>query len=90
MLPRRKSLNDLAVRLGEPIPVFDGFDGALIGTADVHAGWTLATRAVYDYESLIGILMTRDRMTREEAEMHFDLNVHGTVIDRAPVVVRSL
>lgn len=65
--------------LGELNPeamLADGFEGALIGIGlqfNRHL-------AVYDYETCVQILMTRDRMDREIAEEHMEFNVLGAYV----------
>ena len=61
---------------------FDGFDAALIGTADQG----LTTVAVYDYEKVIEILMSRDKMSYHGAEDWYCYNMLNE-FDGAPVVL---
>lgn len=52
----------------------DGFEEALTGVVHRAGGNPVAC---YDMEKCIEILVTRDGMTREEAEEFFDYNVIG-------------
>ena len=63
----------------------DGLDEAIIGHATRCGQPTLA---VYDAEKCIEILMSRDGMTREEAEEFFSFNTEGAWVgERTPVFV---
>lgn len=54
----------------------DGFEDALIGTAQVFS----KTIALYDRKKCIKILMQRDGMTEEDAVEYFDFNVTGSYV----------
>jgi hypothetical protein len=49
----------------------DGFDGCLIGKDSKD-------RAVYDADAIIEVLISRDDMSREEAEDFFWFNIDGS------------
>jgi hypothetical protein len=49
----------------------DGYEDALIGYVDRACQSTVA---LYDYEKCIGVLMTRDGMTRDEAVEFYEFN----------------
>lgn len=64
--------------------VADGYDDAFIGVA-YRAGQRFAA---YDHAKLIGILMERDEMSREDALDFFDFNIAGSSIgENMPVYV---
>lgn len=64
----------------------DGFEEAYIGICRRFGQEALAA---YDYEKCIEILMKRDRMTREDAEEHFEYNVIGAWVgDGTPVYIK--
>jgi hypothetical protein len=86
----RRALDGLASSLDEPILTFDGFDDALIGTAEVRCGHSRSTRAVYDRAKCIQVLMDRDGMTHGEAAEYFAFNVEGTIIAGAPIIFSQL
>lgn len=58
----------------DEILLADGFDAALLGYAQRPGQPTVA---IYDRAGCIDILMSRDGMTYEEAEEHFEFNVVG-------------
>ena len=64
--------------------VADGYDEAFIGV-----GYRGGERfAAYDHDKLIGILMKRDEMSREDALDFFEFNIAGSSIgDSMPVYV---
>jgi hypothetical protein len=67
--------------------LFDGFEEAIIGMAEQ---FTNPTVACYDYEKCIKILMTRDKMKRDEAEEYFEFNVSGLGLGpNTPVILRQ-
>ena len=61
--------------------VADGFDKAIIGVSTSFNKKSVA----YDTSKCIKILMTRDRMSREEAIEYFEYNVVGSYMgDHTP------
>ena len=59
----------------------DGFDSCIIGKDSKD-------RAIYDADAMIGVLMMRDDMTREEAEEFFLYNIDGSHLgDETPIYV---
>ena len=59
----------------------DGFDSCIIGKDSKD-------RAIYDADAMIGVLMMRDDMTREEAEEFFWYNIDGSHLgDETPIYV---
>ena len=59
----------------------DGFDSCLIGkdTKD---------RAIYDADAMIDVLISRDDMSREEAEEYFWFNIEGAYMgEETPIYV---
>jgi hypothetical protein len=68
---RKTRLQDLKEKIEETNPdamLADGLDDAL-------AGYDSGGRAVYLIEEILGILITRDGMTEEEAQEFFDFNI---------------
>jgi|3_EtaG_2_1085321.scaffolds.fasta_scaffold64706_3 hypothetical protein len=51
--------------------VADGFDEAIIGVARTFNNLSVA----YDTKKCLEILMTRDKMTRDDAQEYFDFNI---------------
>lgn len=74
---------------GDGAVLYDGFDLALIGFADVwDSSGMRVTRAVYAGEKIQKILIDRDKLTWEEAMEHIDFNVDGGYLGPAtPIVV---
>ena len=61
--------------------VADGFDSCLIGRDTKE-------RAIYDADAMIEVLMTRDEMTREDAEDFFWFNIEGSYVgEETPIYV---
>ena len=66
---------------------WDGFDSAIIGVGERN---NTDSMIVYDYDKMINVLVTRDRMTHEEAEEYLDFNVIGAWIgDTTPIIVNK-
>ena len=70
----RKDIIDLYSDDEPDILFADGYDGAIEGVV-----WDgERTRVVYRTESILKILMDRDKMTYDEASEYFDFNVAGS------------
>ena len=68
---RKTRLQELKEKIEEINPdamLADGLDDAL-------AGYDSRGRAIYHIEEILGILITRDGMTEEEAQEFFDFNI---------------
>ena len=68
---RKKRIQDLKEKIEEINPdamLADGLDDAL-------AGYDSRGRAIYLIEEILGILITRDGMTEEEAQEFFDFYI---------------
>lgn len=78
--------DELAQRNDEAL-LADGLDDALIGAGE-HFG--SGTRAVYDREKVIDILVKRDGMTADEANEHFEFNILGSGVPNAPIFVEIM
>ena len=64
----------------------DGFDDAILGIACIKQ--TGVYVLVYSRVKCIEILMTRDKMTEEEAQEYFDFNVEGSYMgEKTPIWV---
>ena len=67
----------------------DGFDDALIGVCDNR--WSGEMVLVYSKTKCLEILITRDKMGKEEAEEYFDFNVEGAYMgDKTPIWVDDM
>ena len=74
---------DALLALKIEYPSWEGFDEAILGTADQSSQGSI----LYDYESMIDILINRDGMTREDAAEFIEFNVAGGFIgDQTPLI----
>lgn len=65
----------------------DGFDEAFIGYATRMSG----DIAVYDYEKMVKVLISRDKMTVEEAMEFVDYNCQGSWVgEQTPIILYKL
>ena len=84
----REMLNDYLNEIDTEILLMDGFDEAFIGTSQRINEPVLA---VYSYDKLVDLLMTRDGMDDEQAMELVEYNCVGAWIgERTPIIVRSL
>lgn len=61
----------------ENILYADGFEKAFIGIVESNGA---APKACYDYDGCIEVLMSRDKMSYEDAVEFFDFNVAGAYV----------
>lgn len=61
----------------EDILYADGFEGAFIG---VVRSFGSQPKACYDYDKCIEVLMSRDKMSHEDAVEFFEYNVAGAYV----------
>lgn len=81
-------LNDYLNEIDTEILLMDGFDEAFIGTSQRINEPVLA---VYSYDKLVDLLMTRDGMDDEQAMEFVEYNCVGAWIgERTPIIVRSV
>jgi len=64
----------------------DGFEDCLMGVSyDMR---TSVYRLVYSRAKCIEVLITRDKMSKEEADEYFDFNVEGAYVgEKTPIFV---
>jgi hypothetical protein len=87
MAINREALNDYLNDLGEPLLLMDGFDEAFIGISQRINEPLLA---VYSYDKMVDLLMTRDGMEDEDAMEFIEYNCIGAWGgERTPRIVRS-
>jgi hypothetical protein len=87
MAINREALNDYLNDLGEPLLLMDGFDEAFIGISQRINEPLLA---VYSYDKMVDLLMTRDGMEDEDAMEFIEYNCIGAWVgERTPIIVRS-
>jgi Ca2+-binding EF-hand superfamily protein len=88
MTTTREELTEHFKEIDEDTLLMDGFDDACIGYSQRINEPVLA---VYSYEKMIEVLMTRDGMDDEEAMEFIEFNCVGAWIgERTPIIVRSL
>ena len=68
----------------------DGFDDAIVGTAEGWFGKSQHTVVCYDYDKCIDILV-KQGMTMEEADEYLQFNTVGAYVGKyTPVFLRNL
>ena len=66
---------------------WDGFDNAIIGTAERH---NMETVIAYDLTKMVQILVARDDMSVEEAHEYLQFNVIGAYIgEYTPIIINK-
>jgi len=67
----------------------DGFEDCVIGV--IYDGNLGVHKLVYSRSKCIELLITRDKMCKEEAEEYFDFNVEGAYMgEKTPIYVDDL
>jgi hypothetical protein len=67
---------------------WDGFDSAIIGTANIWNGNERVDVLVYDIYRMVEQLIIRDGMSQDEALEYIDFNIENTYIGKdTPVIV---
>jgi hypothetical protein len=79
-----RRIEELFEWMGEEVILFDGLDEALIGWARPMNSPTLA---VYDYDLMVEVLMSRDGCEMDEAMEFIDFNVVGAYVGPGTPVV---
>jgi hypothetical protein len=88
MTTTREELTENFKEIDEDTLLMDGFDDACIGYSQRINEPVLA---VYSYDKMVEVLMTRDGMDDEEAMEFIEFNCVGAWIgERTPIIVRSL
>jgi hypothetical protein len=81
----RKKIDDLLAAEDEPILLMDGFDAAFIGLTQRINEPKLA---VYSWDKMVDVLMTRDGMDYEDAVEYISYNCIGAWVgERTPIIV---
>ena len=87
-MPTREKLTENFRDIDDEALLMDGFDEACIGFSQRINEPVLA---VYSYDKMVEVLMTRDGMDDEEAMEFIEFNCVGAWIgERTPIIVRSL
>ena len=64
----------------------EGFDNAILGV--VFDNMNAVPRLAYSITKCVEILITRDKMSKEEAQEYFDFNVQGAYVgEKTPIWV---
>ena len=86
--PLRKKINEALMERDESALLMDGFDEALIGFSQRINEPLLA---VYSWEKMMDVCMSRDGMTDEEADEYISFNCIGAWIgEQTPIIVMPL
>ena len=84
----RKKIDELLAYEDEPILLMDGFDAAFLGLTQRINEPKLA---VYAWEKMVDVLMTRDEMTYEDAVDYISYNCLGAWVgERTPLIVMPI
>lgn len=87
MNENRKSINEIAEQLEEPLLLADGFDDAIIGVAYRIGQPALVT---YDKQIMLEILL-QDGMTEEDALEYLEYNVYGAYVgEQTPLFLERI
>lgn len=88
LMPSRNEINDALLDMDESALLMDGFDEAFIGFSRRINEPLLA---VYSWEKMVDLLITRDEMEYEDAVEYIDFNVLGAWVgEQTPIVVMPL
>ena len=86
-MPTREKLTENFRDIDDEALLMDGFDEACIGFSQRINEPVLA---VYSYDKMVEVLMTRDGMDYDEASEFIDFNCVGAWIgERTPIIVMS-
>lgn len=84
----RKDIQEYLESRDETVLLCDGFDEALIGLSQRINEPLLA---VYSYEKMVDVLMSRDEMDYDDAVDYLDFNVVGAWVgEQTPIIVMPL
>jgi hypothetical protein len=84
----REDIQEHLESRGETVLLCDGFDEAFIGLSQ-RINEPLC--AVYSYEKMVDVLMSRDGMDYEDAVDYLDFNVVGAWVgEQTPIIVMPI
>jgi hypothetical protein len=84
----REDIQEYLESRGETVLLCDGFDEAFIGLSQ-RINEPLC--AVYSYEKMVDVLMSRDGMDYEDAVDYLDFNVVGAWVgEQTPIIVMPI
>lgn len=88
MTTTREQISDYFEEMDESVLLMDGFEDAFIGYSQRINDPILA---VYSYDKMVDVLMSRDGMDYDEATEYIDFNCVGAYVgEQTPIIVRSL
>jgi hypothetical protein len=88
MTTTREQIDEYLKEMDESTLLMDGFEDAFIGFSQRINDPLLA---VYSYDKMVEVLMTRDGMDYDMASEFIDFNCVGAYIgEQTPIIVRSL
>ena len=83
----RKELEEWAKDTDETLFFANGFDDAIVGLGEQYSR---TSAVVYDYGKCVGILVTRDKMSYEEAIEYMEFNVVSAYVgEKTPIFLTT-
>lgn len=87
-MPTRQQLSDYLEDMDESTLLMDGFEDAFLGFSRRINEPVLA---VYSYDKMVEVLMTRDGMDYDEATEYIDYNCVGAWVgEQTPIIVQEI
>lgn len=87
-MPTRQQLSDYLECMDESTLLMDGFEDAFLGFSRRINEPVLA---VYSYDKMVEVLMTRDGMDYDEATEYIDYNCVGAWVgEQTPIIVQEI
>lgn len=87
-VPTREQINEQLLEMDESTLLMDGFEDAFIGFSRRINDPLLA---VYSWEKMVEVLMTRDGMDYDEATEYIDFNCLGAYVgEQTPIIVMPI
>ena len=87
-MPTRQQLSDYLEDMDESTLLMDGFEDAFLGFSRRINEPVLA---VYSYDKMVEVLMTRDGMDYDEATEYIDFNCVGAWVgEQTPIIVQEI
>jgi hypothetical protein len=83
----RQDLEQWSKDTEEELLFADGFDKAIVGLGEQYSR---TTAVVYDYNKCVEVLMTRDKMSRDEAIEYMEFNVVTAYVgEKTPIFLTT-
>lgn len=84
----RQTIHEALENADMSLLLMDGFEDAFVGFV---SRMNQPDCAVYDYDKMMEVLMSRDSMTAEEAEEYIEYNCQGAWVgEQTPYILRGL